>query len=231
MLAAPLSQECDLVTEMMANKVKLFCEDCGAMVDAEKRGSSLTALCRHRVKVRVIPFQHAKRGAELCLESARGHASAAECLSRGGHQRHAFFLVLTTYEEIAKCFRILYTALTNIVSRNPIVVEESLFREHPPKYGIAMSYLDFFIGIRNELAAAFKPKLANVDNADLQADRDQIRKQGFKIRNGCLYVDYENRWVELFEIPREKVERNLRMIKACLTSLDEGLHALEEQVH
>ena len=217
--------------EIEMSKVKLFCEDCASMVDAEKRGSSLTALCGHRVKVRVIPFQAAKRGAELCLESAQGHASAAQSLSKGGHQRHAFFLVLAAYEEIAKCFPILYGALANSVSRNPIVVEESLFREHPAKYAIAMSYLDFFITMRNELARAFRPKLASVDNADLQADRVQIRKNGLKIRNRCLYVDYENRWVETIEIPPEKVERNLRMIKPCLTSLRNGLRALEEQLH
>jgi hypothetical protein len=98
--------------------------------------------CTHDIDVKVIPYTLARHGLELCVESARSLLSAAEILRRND-PTHAFFLVLTAYEELAKCSRIRIAEAVCHTTQNPLLVEDSLFSHHKTKYKLTMDYLDF----------------------------------------------------------------------------------------
>jgi AbiV family abortive infection protein len=193
------------------------------MVDAPGRLISnghvnyVTGSCGHNIDVKVIPFSLARRGLKLCVKSAQSLLSAAETLQRDGDQTHAFFLVLTAYEELAKSRRILDAVAICHVNQNDLLVEESLFSHHKTKYKLTMDYLDYWISTGDNLRDTFMPEVARVDTVELQTDRSEIRLHGFELRTSCLYVDFVGGWVERISVQPERVERNLRMANSMLS--------------
>jgi hypothetical protein len=95
--------------------LKLFCSKCNKLVDSSPPrqtlpGTVITATCGHNIKVRLIPFFEARWGAELCFNNSDGHYRAAARLFKAKDYARALFMVLTGYEEMAKCDRILNAA-------------------------------------------------------------------------------------------------------------------------
>ncbi len=197
--------------------MRIYCDKCSQFVDVvARKADSVTASCTHDIRVRTVPFDQARPGLELCLRSAEQLVTSSRTLLRQGDNRTAFFLVLSAYEEMAKCRRILDAAAENAVTHSPLLLEEALFRYHPTKYRLTMDYLDQWIPTNDEIRKLFSPAVASRDNADLQADRAAIKARGFEIRNSCLYVDYDGGWIDKATIDVAKVERNLRMIESMM---------------
>jgi hypothetical protein len=117
---------------------------------------------------------------------------------------------------MAKCQRILDAAAENAVSHDELILEEALFKHHETKYRLTMDYLDFWITNGDVIRRMFYPSPPSVDNKQIRADRKNIRNNGFKIRNGCLYVDYQKTWVNRPPVNKGKVSRNLTMLKSMM---------------
>ena len=197
--------------------MRVYCDQCSRFVDAVTQNAhSVTASCTHKIRVRPVPFSEARRGLELCLHSAEQLVTSSRILLGQSDNRTAFFLVLSAYEEMAKCRRILDAAAENASTHGALLLEEALFRYHPTKYRLTMDYLDQWIAANDAIRELFSPAVALGDNADLQADRAAIKAGGFEIRNSCLYVDYSSAWIDKATIDRAKVERNLRMIESMM---------------
>ncbi len=182
--------------------LKMFCSKCNTLVDASPPRRSplgrtaVIALCGHRIKVRLIPFSEAREGVELCLNKSFGHRQAAATLFEAKDYAHALFMVLTGYEEMAKCSCILDAAhFSSRMSTRNIVIEDSLFFEHESKYEITMNYLDRWLPELDGLRQTFIPGIRSVDPPKQKATRRKLFRHGFKIRNACLYVDYSKGWV------------------------------------
>ena len=206
--------------------MRIYCDQCSRFVDpVAQNPDSVTASCNHKVRVRRVPFEDARRGLELCLQSAEQLVASSRILLGQGDNRTAFFLVLSAYEEMAKCRRILDAAAENHLTHGPLLLEEALFRYHPTKYRLTMDYLDQWIPTNDAIRKLFSPPVAPRDSADLQADRTAIKARGFEFRNSCLYVDYDRGWISKATIDVAKVERNLRMIESMMdgyrSSLDQ----------
>jgi hypothetical protein len=138
--------------------LQLWCKQCRGMVNSgsvlsrgRERVNYVSGSCGHDIDVKVIPFGLAQRGVKLCVDSTQTLLSAAETL-RDSDQTHAFFLVLTAYEELAKASRILSAAAICRVSQNDPLVEESLFSHHETKYRLTMDYLDYWISTGDSFA-------------------------------------------------------------------------------
>jgi AbiV family abortive infection protein len=81
-----------------------------------------------------------------------GHHRAAVRLFRAKDYARALFMVLTGYEEMAKCSRILNaTHYSRRMSLRNIVVEDSVFSQHESKHKITMSYLDDWLKSLDEI--------------------------------------------------------------------------------
>lgn len=163
----------------------------------------------------------------MCLRSAEDLVSTARSLSGASNQRIAFFLVLTAYEELAKCQRILDSAAANHVSQADLVVEDSLFRHHDAKYRITMEYLEQWITVNaalwRNLAQRLGWNLSRDDSDALRGERQEVRERGSSSREACLYVDYQDHWVERLEITADRVERNLRMAESMMAGFRSSL--------
>lgn len=211
--------------------LKLFCEKCNRIVDVVRpplrAGLNRTVVrgtCQHNFKIRVIPYSEARKGVELCLNNSIGHGQAAENLFKSGDYRHALFMILTGYEEMAKCNRILnavqYSHRMNV---NEILVEESIFYQHESKYKITMNYLDEWLPPLDEIRQTFMKGVPSIDPPKQKASRKKIYRHGFKIRNACLYVDYKNGWIDTQKISRNEVLRNSGMLKSMMSGFASSL--------
>lgn len=195
--------------------MKLFCPDCVKLVDVvdEPMAQRVVGSCHHRIKVKIVRFKDAREGARTCLRNADSLAKSAEILLDNGACEHAFFMVLTAYEEMAKCSRIVDAASQNSGKQTDMMVEDSIFRHHEAKYAIAMHYLDAWIKDMDAIRRAFPDGVAETDIADSDTARAEIREQGSSMRESCLYVEYRNRWIAIPSISEEKVRLHLRMLK------------------
>jgi len=205
--------------------LKLFCPNCVKLVDVVDgpRVQCVTGSCRHEIKVRTVRFKDAREGARTCLQNADSLAKSAEILFGNGAREHAFFMVLTAYEEMAKCSRIVDAAAQNYSTQSDMIVEESIFRHHKAKYGIAMHYLDAWIKEMDAIRRAFPDGAAGMDVPDSEGAREEIRQQGSSMREGCLYVEYRNRWIDIPPIPEEKARLHLRMLKQLVSGFINSL--------
>jgi AbiV family abortive infection protein len=179
-------------------------------------------LCGHKIKVRLIPFSEAREGVELCYNKSIGHHQAAVTLFKANDYVHALFMVLTGYEEMAKCSRILDAAhFSNRMGMRNMAVEDSVFSEHESKYQITMNYLDEWLPSLDEIRLKFMKHVRSVDPPKQKASRKKLFRHGFKIRNACLYVDYRKGWVSTQNVSKNEVLRNLGM----LASMMGGFHS------
>lgn len=199
--------------------LKLFCSECNRLVDAPpprravSRRTTVRALCGHKIKVRLIPFSEAREGVEVCLNESIGHYQAAVTLFKADDYAHALFMVLTGYEEMAKCSRILDAAhFSSRMSMKSMVVEDSVFYEHESKYQITMNYLDEWLPSLNEIRLTFMKGVRSIDPPKQKASRKRLFRHGFKIRNACLYVDYRKGWLSTQKVSKNEVLRNLGML-------------------
>lgn len=148
--------------------------------------------------------------------------SAAEAL-QSTNPTYAFFFVLTAYEELAKSHRILDAAHVCHASHNELLVEESMFLHHETKYRVTMGYLDYWISTWDDIRQIFPFNISRLDTPELQADRNEIRERGYKLRMGCLYVDFDGGWIQKISVQPEKVHRNLQMAKSMLSGFQNSL--------
>jgi AbiV family abortive infection protein len=207
--------------------LKLFCPDCAKLVDVVEGPmvQRVADLCGHKIKVRIVRFEHAKEGASICLRNARSLAQSAEILLEKGACEHAFFMILTAYEELAKCSRIVDAASQNSETRTDMIVEDSIFQHHKTKFAIAMHYLDHWIKTMEALRRAFPVGAAGIDIPDSEAARAEIREQGASMRESCLYEDYWNRWIGRPSVPEEKVRLHLSMFEQFASGFDISLES------
>jgi AbiV family abortive infection protein len=123
-------------------------------------------------------------------------------------------MVLTGYEEMAKCHRILDAAhYSHRMKLRNITVEDSVFSQHESKYKITMSYLDDWLKSLDEIRLTFMKGIRSIEPPKKRASRRKIYRQGLKIRNACLYVDYRRGWVDTRKVSRNEVWRNLEMLR------------------
>ena len=126
----------------------------------------------------------------------------------------ALFMVLTGYEEMAKCDRILNAAhYARRMSLRNMVVEDAVFSQHESKYKITMMYLDDWLKSLDEIRLTFMKGVRSIEPPKKRASRRKIYRQGLKIRNACLYVDYWRGWVDTRKVSRKEVWRNLEMLR------------------
>lgn len=109
--------------------MKLFCSECSSLVEVieQPMPNLVKGACAHKIKVKTIPFEEAKEGVALCLQNAKALAQSSELLLDNGASTHSF-MVLTAYEEMPKCARIIDAAAQNYSTRADMLVEVSIFR-------------------------------------------------------------------------------------------------------
>jgi len=188
------------------------------MVDVRVDRGWVTGSCGHNIKVKRIPMKLAKQGLQACLDNAGRLVDAARTLFKASRNELAFFMVLTAYEEMAKCHCILEETVRVYDLQEDLLVDACVFEYHPAKYRMTMDYLDDWIATWDSLATAFSTALGEIDTPELSADRKVIHQNGFQIRNECLYVDYEDGWMvgPRIAISRERVEQHLKMIVSMM---------------
>jgi AbiV family abortive infection protein len=208
----------------------MYCEKCKSFVDAgapQTPGGEVIGSCTHKIVIKLIPFVDAKAGVETCLRSAEDLVLAAKLLSQAGRHRLAFFLVLTAYEEVAKCQRLIDAASVSHDTQADLIVEESLFRYHGTKYRITMDYLEHWISLGEAYLRGFSQRVGldfpEEESAQLIEDRKEIHDRGDKLRMECLYTDYSGGWIERPQISRERVLRNLKMIDSFMKGFRSSL--------
>jgi AbiV family abortive infection protein len=194
--------------------VQLFCSECADLVDVtgDPRSGSVMGVCNHNISVITIPFDDAKNGVEVCLNNAENLRDAAKRLSESSDYTRALFMLLTAYEEMAKCWRILEAATQSSQDRSDLVVEKSVFKDHETKYEITMQYLDYWMPSTDIIWKRFFPRIGDVDTPDLKTERRELRRRGTDARMRCLYVNYSNGWVNTLSVSKERVERNRKML-------------------
>ncbi len=132
-------------------------------------------------------------------------------------------MVLTAYEELAKCCRILDAATEHSKDRNDLVAEKGVFKDHETKYEITMHYLDYWMPSTRAIWKRFFPRIGDVDTPDLKAERKDLRLHGTDTRMKCLYVHYSNAWSDALSLPKERVEHNQKMLEHLMSGLRNSL--------